>query len=211
MKVLTMGGDAMLDYQVKCYYHAPYLGMRHPENTIPFVNVLKNDFCTRRAHEIAESESALRDVLRNDFARIVALHGPLTVCGIPRSKAETAYSQSQMGLKRAIRSVVREFPELWDGMDFIVRHSNTRTTHLNRSGYGGEGCLPYRGITRDTCWMSSEIFGRNILLVDDIYTPGVGIDEDAVQALFDAGAANVVFYAVGKARGNTGYASRFCD
>jgi len=34
-------------------------------------------------------------------------------------------------------------------------------------------------------------------LVDDLYTKGVNIDEDAIQALLDKGAKNVVFYSVG--------------
>ena len=50
---------------------------------------------------------------------------------------------------------------------------------------------------RDTCRLSGDIAGKNIVLVDDIYTAGVGIDEDGVQALFDAGAASVIMYALG--------------
>lgn len=38
----------------------------------------------------------------------------------------------------------------------------------------------------------------NVLLVDDIYTPNVNIDEDAINALLNAGAHTVAFYAVGK-------------
>ena len=38
--------------------------------------------------------------------------------------------------------------------------------------------------------------------MDDIFTPGVGIDEDGIQAMFDAGAENVIFYAVARAGGN---------
>jgi phosphoribosylpyrophosphate synthetase len=45
--------------------------------------------------------------------------------------------------------------------------------------------------------LSPEIAGKDILLVDDIYTPTCGIDEDAASALFEAGAQSVVFYAVG--------------
>jgi predicted amidophosphoribosyltransferase len=40
--------------------------------------------------------------------------------------------------------------------------------------------------------------GEHIILVDDIYTPGVNIDEDAIQALYNCGAAHVTFYAVAK-------------
>ena len=37
---------------------------------------------------------------------------------------------------------------------------------------------------------------EKILLIDDIYTKTVNVDEDCIQALYDAGAARVIFYAV---------------
>ena len=40
--------------------------------------------------------------------------------------------------------------------------------------------------------------GKDILLIDDIYTKTVNIDEDAIQALLDNGARSVFFYAIGK-------------
>ena len=57
---------------------------------------------------------------------------------------------------------------------------------INR-GYGGEGNLPYPGITKDTCTISDKVRGKDILLIDDLYTASVNIDEDAIQALFDNG------------------------
>ena len=59
-------------------------------------------------------------------------------------------------------------------------------------------CPPYPGITKTTCTISDEIKGKDILLIDDVYTKDVGIDEDAIQALFDHGAKSVIFYSVGK-------------
>lgn len=87
---------------------------------------------------------------------------------------------------------------LSNGTDFITRHTNTRTTHLDRSGYGGEGPMPYPGIAADTCHISPDVVGKDILLIDDIYTRTVNIDEDMIQALLDAGARSVRFYAVAK-------------
>ena len=57
--------------------------------------------------------------------------------------------------------------------------------------------------------MSPRIAGKNILLVDDIYTPGVGIDEDAIQAVLDCGANSVIFYAVGHTAKGANY-HRYC-
>ncbi len=69
---------------------------------------------------------------------------------------------------------------------------------MNKSGYGGDGEMPYPGITKDTCIISENIRGKDILLIDDLYTKTINIDEDAIQALLDYGAKSVVFYAVGK-------------
>jgi predicted amidophosphoribosyltransferase len=58
--------------------------------------------------------------------------------------------------------------------------------------------LPYPGITKDTCTISDQVKGKNILLIDDLYTKTVNIDEDAIQALLDKEAKSVTFYSVGK-------------
>ena len=84
------------------------------------------------------------------------------------------------------------------GGTYIIRSVNTRTTHLDKLGGGGDGDTPYPGITKTTCTISDEIKGKDILLIDDVYTKDVGIDEDAIQALFDHGAKSVIFYSVGK-------------
>lgn len=58
--------------------------------------------------------------------------------------------------------------------------------------------MPYPGITKATCTISEEVRGKDILLIDDLYTEGVNIDEDAIQALLDNGAVSVIFYSLGK-------------
>lgn len=94
--------------------------------------------------------------------------------------------------------MVDQLPNFKNGTIYIVRHTNTRTTHLDRNGEGGDGNLPYPGITKDTCTISEQVNGKDILLIDDLYTKSVNIDEDAIQALMDKGANSVTFYSVGK-------------
>jgi predicted amidophosphoribosyltransferase len=61
--------------------------------------------------------------------------------------------------------------------------------------------LPYPGITKKTCTINYPgIYNQNIILIDDIYTNGVNIDEDCIQALLDSGAKNVIFYAIAYTR-----------
>lgn len=63
---------------------------------------------------------------------------------------------------------------------------------------GGAGELPYVGIAKDTCNISDDVIGQDILLIDDLYTKTVNIDEDCIQALLDKGARSVIFYSIGK-------------
>ena len=65
-------------------------------------------------------------------------------------------------------------------------------------GFVNDGLNPYVGITNATCRISDNVIGKDILLIDDIYTMTVNIDEDAIQALLSKGANSVSFYAIGK-------------
>ena len=53
-------------------------------------------------------------------------------------------------------------------------------------------------MTKDTCSISDDVIGKDILLIDDLYTKTVNIDEDCIQALLDKGARSVIFYSIGK-------------
>ena len=192
-----VGQDSGKEIPVVGYYHDEYYGMSSPANRILFVNVLKNDRLRSSPGEIVAGEMQLAHAVRADFARITQLHGARTLVGVPRSKREASYPWEKMGLKRALRRAVAENPLLSDGLDFIVRHTDTLCTHRSYWGHGGMGEGPRPGLIADTCTLSSGIRGRDVLLVDDIFTPGVGIDEDAICAVLNAGARSVVFYAIG--------------
>ena len=190
--------------RVAGYYHDEYYGMYSPNNRIRFVNVLKNDLQNVPASVIRHNGELLVVAIRDDLAQLTQKYGRLTLCGVPRSKREDSYAWGQMGLKRALRQAAEENPLLDDGLDFIVRHTDTRCTHRDRKGFGGVGELPRPGLIQDTCYLSDEITGKDVLLVDDIYTPNCGIDEDAICAVLNAGAKSVVFYAIGYTVGRTG-------
>lgn len=193
----VVSNSIYLNGGVQGYFHDWYYSMDDERNAhIKFINFLKNDFLTFTSL-VPSSERKLTQVLVEDLREIVAVHGQLTVCGIPRSKREGTYPASKMGLKRGIRAAVVQVAGLEDGLDYIVRYKDTCTTHWARYNRGGEGPMPYPGITWDTCRISTEVAGKDVLLIDDIYTPNCGIDEDAIQTLLDAGANSVIFYAIG--------------
>lgn len=185
--------DKYLERDVHGFYNTHYIGYKNIGNP-DYLNDLKNTFNDYSEDKLNNAAQELYGVLKNDLSRF---DKSLTICIVPRSKSENTYEHNQLLFKKVIQVLIEELG-FQDGSDYIVRHTNTITTHLNKSGYGGDGDMPYPSITKNTCNISKDVKGRQILLIDDIYTIGVNIDEDAIQALFDNGAASVVFYAVGK-------------
>lgn len=187
------------------FYHSDYHGgngeLRNTIGTVEnIITTLKNQFQDKSRDVLVQAMNNLIAILMQDLPQVLKKTGKtnLTVCVIARAKAETTYSQNQLLLKQAIQNAITKLNGFSDGTNYIIRHTNTRTTHLDRAGYGGDGDLPYPGITKNTCDISNNVRGKDILLIDDLYTESVNIDEDAVQALIDNGANSVVFYSLGK-------------
>lgn len=187
------------------FYHSDYRGgndeLRNTIGTVEnIITTLKNQFQDKSRDILVQAMNNLIAILMQDLPQVLQKTGKtnLTVCVIARAKAETTYSPNQLLLKQAIQNAITKLNGFSDGTNYIIRHTNTRTTHLDRAGYGGDGDLPYPGITKNTCDISYNVRGKDILLIDDLYTESVNIDEDAVQALRDKGANSVVFYSLGK-------------
>jgi len=187
------------------FYHSDYQGgnieRRETIGTVEnIITTLKNQFQDKSVDVLRRAGNNLIEILKKDLPQVLQKTGKknLTVCIIPRAKALNTYTQSQLIFRHTVTIVATELNGLSDGTDYIIRHTDTRTTHLDRSGYGGDGDLPYPGITKDTCAISNGVKGKDILLIDDLYTETVNIDEDAIQALIDNGANSVAFYSLGK-------------
>lgn len=111
-----------------------------------------------------------------------------------------------MFFRDAVSDAAKQLSGVINGANCIIRHTNTRTTHLKE--YTGrvsvqgnirvnDGALPYPGITKSTCSIDRQmIMGKTVILVEDIYTKNVNIDEDCIQALYDNDAKIVIFYAI---------------
>lgn len=191
--------NEFLQIDIQAYYRHDYTTYGTDGNP-DFINHLKNQFGSTNTYTLQNAENELKKVIEEDLTKIKKLHthANLTVCVTPRAKAEDYYTDNQKLFKRLISSVVDKISGFINGTHYIIRHVNTRTTHMNKSGYGGDGDMPYVGITKATCNISREVRGKDILLIDDIYTKGVNIDEDAIQSLLDNGAKSIIFYAVAK-------------
>lgn len=198
MNSFTIYPNAYLSKNIQAYYHQDYTTYG-TEGNPDFINYLKNQFDNSNIETLKTGIKQLSEVLNEDLPMIKNTHSglTLTVCVIPRAKKDSFYSENQKLLKKVISSVVDKLGFV-NGTNYIIRHTNTKTTHMNRSGHGGDGEMPYVGITKETCNISTDVKGKDILLIDDIYTSGVNIDEDAIQSLLDNGAKSVIFYAIGK-------------
>ena len=199
MNSFTIQANECLNKNIQAYYHQDYLRFGADGNP-DFINHLKNQFGDTNIPVLKEGINELKKILKEDLTEIKKLHSNLnlTVCVIPRAKTEGTYTENQKLFKKVVSHITDKLDGFSNGTNYIVRYKNTRTTHMNKSGHGGDGDMPYTGITNQTCEISDEVSGKDILLVDDIYTKTINIDEDAIQALLDKGAKSVIFYSVGK-------------
>jgi len=154
--------------------------------------------------DLDNASSTLKKILKKDLPKILknSSHNSLTVCVVPRAKAQKEYNENQLKFKSRVSMLVNSLDYFDNGTDYIIRHSNTKTTHFKEEtppNYNNDFPEPSEGITLKTCNISSDVKDKNILLIDDIYTHGVNIDEDAIQALLDEGANSVIFYAPARA------------
>lgn len=181
----------------RAFFSVPYRLYQHQDPNSLFLNWLKNDRLSFSQY-LQLAVSNLDSVLSRDLPQVAQALGleNVTVCVVPRAKAEGHYDARQLLFRDTVQRVVKRLDGFHDGTMYLLRHTDTRTTHLGAGDSGGH--LPYVGITKGTCHIDPGIRGKHILLVDDIYTRDVNIDEDAIQAVQDAGALSVAFYAVGK-------------
>lgn len=192
-----------LQHDTDAFYHSEYHGGGNwkIEGTIEnMICTLKNDV-THYPQLILDSVVGdLSEILKKDLPMILRETGSqsMRVCVVPRAKHEEHYSDNQKLFRHTVQDSVCSLSGFEDGTHDIIRHTDTRTTHLDRSGHGGNGLKPYCGITKETCNISGQVNGKDILLIDDVYTETVGIDEDAIQALYCSGANKVFFYSIGK-------------
>lgn len=203
MNTLTIEPNEFLSKSIQAFYHSDYYGgggrWRTDGTVENIICTLKNDITPYSENVLQIATQRLSNILSNDLPEVLKMTklNNLTVCVIPRAKVN--YNPNQLLLKSTIHDVVNRLSGFSNGTDFIKRHTDTRTTHRNRAGYGGNGDMPYPGITTRTCSISNNVKDKDILLIDDLYTGSVNIDEDAIQALLENGAKSVVFYAIGRA------------
>ncbi len=199
-KRFTIYKNDCLDRDVTGFYHCDYIGYKKVGNP-DFINTLKNQFSTTPEVELKDSLQFAKSYFIKFFYYLLKVYPgqEFVVVMVPRAKNENYYSRSQRYFKSALYFAIDNInnPLIKDGTEVIKRNKDTRTTHLNI--HDTEGDMPYRGITNATCSIdTSKIKNKMVLLIDDIYTKTVNIDEDCIQYLYDNGAKEVIFYAIAK-------------
>lgn len=206
--------NVFLKRRVRGYYHQHYTGYGCADNP-EFINTLKDNFGNTNDWALELAREEVEKILLADIPAIIAeintqynLPKWGLVC-VPRARAEDKLFPSQKLFRKAVSNAAQKITFVEDGTNAIIRHTTVRTTHIKKADIefhcadgtvikNDEGKSPYPGIAKETCTIDrSLIEGKNIILVDDVYTKQTNIDEDCIQALFDNGAKNVVFYAVG--------------
>lgn len=200
MKKFIINKNHFLQRDIEAYYHGEHRNFLDTE--VGFINTLKNDrniasdIISQFGYTIPKAKEKLYEILTKDLKKIAEIYSSvkLTIVVVPRAKRNECYTPNQLGFLLTIKKFVNENQDIfYDGTEYMLRVEDTETTHLTRK-YNSV----YPGITEKTCFISEEVRGKDILLLDDIYTPSVNIDEDAIQALINRGANTVIFYAVGK-------------
>lgn len=191
------------------YYVLNYPRCGQPGNP-EFILTLKNTFGEKHKGELVYAKEKVVDILCKyvpDIMRSEGLPSCVMMC-IPRAKAYCTYLPSQMCFQEGVSEAAGYLANVTDGTRAIIRTVDTKTTHLGenvaRKTADGtkkknDGSEPYPGITKDTCEFDRRLIkGEDIILVEDIYTQGVNIDEDCIQALYDLGANRVILFAISR-------------
>lgn len=154
---------------INAFYHSGYQGgnnkRRETIGTVEnIITTLKNQFEDKSDRVLLQAGKNLLKILMIDLPKILqeTNKNNLTICVIPRAKALRNYSHKQLVFRRAVAIVAQKLEGFSDGTDYIKRHTNTITTHMYKSGHGGDGNLPYPGITKATCTISDNIKGKDI-------------------------------------------------
>lgn len=207
MQGFVIEPNECLRHKTIAFCHSDYQGGGNwrIQGTIEnMICTLKNDITPYPQSVLNVATTSLKSILMEDLPKIMQIMrskvgiSSLRVCVIPRAKNEEHYYDNQKLFRSTIQQTISALDGFVDGTHDIIRHTDTKTTHLARRGNGGDGSLPYCGITKDTCTISNNVIGKVVLLIDDLYTHSVNIDEDAIQALYDHGAKLVIFYAIGR-------------
>lgn len=205
----NIGNNSFLNINIDAYSHGlyiPYKSRYATDLTYLILDLKGTTDC-----DINLSRLKAAQIIQNDLDIIIRSFekynkSRLIVLAMARAKPNNFYDERMLQFRTSISMAVQNSSiksnnnEVWpiDGVYYINRVIETKTTHLAKSSIeNNNGSLPYPGITKETCILNGDINNKCIILVDDIYTHNVGVDEDCIQYLYDNGARDVILYTLG--------------
>lgn len=199
-----------LSPSVDAYTSCTYTGYRNPDNP-GFINTLKNDkneepcdifldFGIPSVFQVAlsvayklHSEIALPGIMRDKGWT------DAVVCHVPRAKCFKHYTRRQLHLFDALRWAIEEVNsstsyKIEDGIDYLWRRRNRPTSHAHTANSPNENWLffldkesmvidPNLSYEESLGINTEALRGKKVILVDDIYTQGVSIDEMTISEI----------------------------
>ncbi|HEB9342980.1 TPA: hypothetical protein RZK39_000291 [Campylobacter coli] len=205
MKTNTIEKNEYLSKNIELFYDLDYTRFGDDKNP-DFLNILKNTFSQENELVLkASKDNAKRYIYCFLEGVIKKYRGQnFVICSVPRSKAN--FLPNQLLFQKAISEAIDElnkkyFNVLIDGVNFIKRKKNVKTTHIKSSNYQNDGDYPYPGITKKTCFIDyKKINNANVVLIDDIYTKTINVIEDCIQALLDFNADVKCVYCIAQTK-----------
>ena len=99
--------NAFLTTTTNAFCHVPYTGMGSAENP-NYLNDLKNTYNSFSQHKLQSAVNELLNVLNEDLPQIYQLLGfdILTICVVPRAKAENAYKPNQQLFRKTVQKSI---------------------------------------------------------------------------------------------------------
>jgi len=109
MNQFQIRANNFLTRNVNAFYHMQYTRMGNPGNP-DYLNDLKNTFNSFSEQKLRSAVLELRTVLQEDLPLISQSLGfeAITVCVIPRAKAEGNYHANQQLFRTTVVAVIRQ-------------------------------------------------------------------------------------------------------
>lgn len=210
IKVSPLSTAYTLSSSVAAYTSCTYTGYRNPNNP-QFINILKNDTNDRPRNLQHEGKTYSNFQIALSIAyklySEIALPGIMrdkgwteaVVCHVPRAKCFKHYTRKQLHLFDALRWAIEEVNistsyKIEDGIDYLWRRGNRPTSHAHTANSPDENWLFFLDREsmvidpnlsyEDSLGIDTEALqGKKVILVDDIYTYRVGIDEMTISEI----------------------------
>lgn len=189
-----------LNVSITAFFHDFYISKANGGS--PFSELI----LAIKSHATDDVRNDIANIVREDLKKILMIDfyrgKTVYIFVVPRSKPDSFWREEELQFRSAVMVGIKDLQNVIDGTNAIKRVVETQTTHLAHLDIQNNGAAPYPGITQDTCEFNMNICGKDVILIDDIYTENKGIDEDCIQFLINKKAGSISLYTLGMTKHN---------